>query len=234
MSHSEPLENPLYSVKTKLSKSQLEGIGTVAAAYNEVEVYVDATLALVLYLGPEALHVTSRINGIEGKIEIIKTKFQSQKVPDDWRRMIAESLGENGFMGLKHLRDRVIHARALLDPNAPAVSSAKKGKFKRVLLDDAFLQGIYFRLVHMKYEMLHISAIANTVSIIEKTKHFTDVMLAVGPTQQTIDVVNAFREQIHKLAESQFPESLSLLQARQTHRLALPPLPELPEEDKDR
>jgi hypothetical protein len=116
-------------VRSDLSKAQLEGVGAVAVAYNEAEVLIDILLALLLSLDHKlALALTSRINGIDGKIELVNLAFLSAGATDEAKDLLAETLGGSGFGQLKGYRDAIIHARVLDAPAGIAQASAKRGR----------------------------------------------------------------------------------------------------------
>src|SRR3989442_1227843 len=63
----------VLDIRNELNTDQLAMIGAIALKYNDVEATIDVLLGYTLNLSIDAiLEVTSRINGIEGKIEIAK------------------------------------------------------------------------------------------------------------------------------------------------------------------
>ncbi len=122
------------NVRKDLSENQLAWIGSVALAYNETEALLDLTVTCSLGQLDLGHELTSRINGTDGKIEIIKTAMEKLKAEQSIRDAIALTLGADGFAGLKKYRDRIIHARIRDAKNAIAESPASRGKFEEVLL----------------------------------------------------------------------------------------------------
>ena len=83
------------------------------------------SLALGLWAGP-SYEVTSRIHGIDGKIEIIKVAISSIGASDDIKGVVGGTLGDDHFKKYKKYRDAVIHAR-VLDASA-AIALAPVGR----------------------------------------------------------------------------------------------------------
>jgi hypothetical protein len=212
-------------IRKDLTQEQLAGIGSIALAYNEVEMTINALVGLSCgILTKVANEVTSRINGIDGKIEIIKAGLREYILGEEFFSMIGEAFGENGFKSYKKYRDAVIHARILDAPLAIALSPPKRGKTEEVLLSVDALDGLYNRLVILRLELNEICMIAICLF---SDRHLMSVMRAVRAGFPA-------PEHISDLPRRQFAqeiqENLSRCQAHQKRRLSLPPLPEFPEE----
>jgi hypothetical protein len=87
-------QSAFYDIRKDLTSGQLEGIGAVMLAWNAIEGRVDEILAAAIELPFEiALEVTSRINGLDGKFEIIrKSALYYLRLPDDIYQAIAQTL----------------------------------------------------------------------------------------------------------------------------------------------
>jgi hypothetical protein len=96
----QPLRSgPLIAdIRKDIPEHVLAGIGAVALAYNEAESSFAARLQAV------SLDIISRINGVEGKVEIIKAAFRALGASDEVQRLIAISLGQEGYRGKFHVR----------------------------------------------------------------------------------------------------------------------------------
>ena len=68
-------------VKRDLTRDQLEAIGAAALAYNSLEDQIDNLLLtatrMPVWLFPE---VSSRINGLEGKIQVVQAAINEAKM----------------------------------------------------------------------------------------------------------------------------------------------------------
>src|SRR5947209_16390023 len=102
-------------IRTDLSQAQLAGIGAVAVAYNEVEILLDVMLGVALGIRDSDVRtgLTSRINGADGKVELVKSVAENLGAPVVLKTLLAECLGKSGFGDLKIYRDAIIHARVL-------------------------------------------------------------------------------------------------------------------------
>jgi hypothetical protein len=205
-----------------LSESQLAWIGSVALAYNETELFLDLILTSSLGQSDLGHELTSRINGTEGKIEIIKTAISNLKTEEPIRNAIALTFGADGFSGLKKYRDRIIHARIRDAKNAIAQSPASRGKFEEVLLTPKALEGVYNRLVLLKVELSFIMQIVIGI----------EIATSIG---LTLHHMNLSSEDPYKRApetESRIQAALAQLQLCRKDRLSLQPLPEFPSESE--
>ena len=148
-------------IRKDLSETQLAGIGSIALAYNEAEVLIDILVSLVLGLLTNTAHeVTSRINGIDGKIELAKIGMRELGADENTIALLGQSLGDAGFKEYKKYRDAVVHARVLDAPTGIALSPAKRGKLDEVLLTVDALNGLYDRLALVRLELIEACNIA--------------------------------------------------------------------------
>jgi hypothetical protein len=114
------------NIRRDLTKSQRAGIGEVAIAFNEADATLDLLLTFSLRLHPQlAAEVISRIYGIEGKVEIAKAAMEKLQASKDVRTLLSATLGNEGFLLLKRLRDAVIHAYRIDAPTGVAQTSTK-------------------------------------------------------------------------------------------------------------
>ena len=80
----------------------------MALAYNEAEVLIDILMSLVLgLLTNTANEVTSRINGIDGKIELAKIGIRELGADEKTMGLLGQTLGDAGFKEYKKYRDAV-------------------------------------------------------------------------------------------------------------------------------
>jgi hypothetical protein len=199
-------------VTKTLSKQQFLALGKVAHFYNYCEVAIDRMFGPMVGIVPTMRReVVARINGIEGKIELIKIGAANLKLPEDIRLFLAVSLGDGGFMKLKHFRDAVVHARVVHIQRGIGERTERRGRHFEVLLTSKALNGLARHLVEMAYEL--------------------DGLMHVGLYGRA--VANAPRGPKAKQFERAFQDGFAQAQLRRTRRLSLPPLPEFPTEPEE-
>jgi hypothetical protein len=214
-------------IRKDLTESQLASLGAVALAYNEAEAFIDTIMVFGLGVAAEvAAEVTSRINGVDGKIEIAKAAMKELGATGDTQAIFADSLGKGGFMKLKEYRDAVIHARTLDAPTGIAGTAAKRGKFYEVLLTKEALDGLYDRLVLVRCELMEACNIAINLSGLRKIEQFEHQAGAVLP--QAVPVLARTKAKL----EQDIQAALSRHRGYQHRRLSLAPLPKFPSESE--
>ena len=209
-------------VEKDFTKEQLAGIGRVTLAYNELELWIhllfSATLGLDLDIGH---HVSARVNGIDGIVEVIKTRLKHLNCPETLWHGICQVLGEQEFLLLKKYRDAIIHSRMQDAPAGIGVTPGRRGKREEVLLTESALDGVYRRLVMMRREFPEISKIVITLRV------FRDRSPSLFEMQFLSE---DYKEQSWQLLLEEVQTSWAQVQKHRKQRLALPPLPEFPEE----
>ena len=99
-----------FDVRRDISARQLKSLGAIAIMWTQIERRIDFAMCTALNI-PYQLWVdlSSRINGFDGKVELIKKGAEQHiRVPRDAMRIIADSLGS--ISEHKRYRDGVIHA----------------------------------------------------------------------------------------------------------------------------
>jgi hypothetical protein len=214
-------------IRKDLSESQLASFGAAALAYNEAEVFIDVLMMFALGLSPEtAPDVSSRINGIDGKIEITKAAMRALGAAEDIQSLISGTLGESGFALLKGYRDGMIHARTLDAPSGIAGTSVKRGKFFEVLLSKEAMDGLYERLVVVRDELIEACNIASNLLAIRKIEQLKRQTGSVAP--RILPVLDQTKAKLERGIRAAF----ALFQSHQNRRLSFPPLPEFPSESE--
>jgi hypothetical protein len=112
------------------------------------------------YFSHTANEVLSRINGVDGKIELAKIGMLELSADEQTVNLLAQTLGEAGFKEHKKYRDAVIHARVSDAPAGIALSPARRGKIDEVLLTVDALNGLYDRLALVRLELIEACNIA--------------------------------------------------------------------------
>lgn len=216
-------------IRKDLSDAQLAGIGSIALAYNEAEALIDILVSLVLgLLTNTANEVTSRINGIDGKIELAKIGMRELGADENTIGLLGQSLGDAGFKEYKKYRDAVIHARILHAPSGIALSPAKRGKLDEVLLTVDALNGLYNRLTLVRLELIEACNVAIRLFSERRWAPVRAIAMqaATPPLERALGLFDPPKRQY----EQEIQEALSRYLQHQKRRLSLPPLPQFPEE----
>jgi hypothetical protein len=212
-------------IRKDLSDAQLAAIGAAAIAYNEAEVLIDVLLNTTLGLRSAMIpDLTSRINGVDGKIELAKIALKDLGASNDARQLIAQSLGADGFGLMKQYRDAVIHARVLDAPAGLAQSPGKRGKTNEVLLTVDALNGLYERLVLLRRELIEACQIAVRLFIDQYVSE------TVRHLRQPAPHLAAIADLGQSHSEPKIQAAIARYREHQSRRLSLPPLPEFPDE----
>jgi hypothetical protein len=198
-------------VRESLTRNQLETIGAIAIAYNEMEAALDQLLTLCLDYGGDSYEVTSRINGTEGKVAIIEaSNIATSKLPAEWREVLANTL--SGFKTFKTYRDGVVHARNPDVHTNIGRSRVRQGAHTEVLLSEPALEWLYQQISHVRYEFDAL---------------WTAFLSFHPATQKT----NADRQQEEHRAQS-LQAALAQCQGHQHHRQSLGPPAKFPDEEE--
>jgi hypothetical protein len=211
------------NVRKDMTKTQLAAIGAVSLAYNEAERVLDILLGGNLGLISRGIgltyDLTSRINGIDGKVAIIKSSLTQLSVPRDTLAAVADTLGEAGFSLYKKYRDAIIHSISLDAKAGISAGPYNRGKSSEVLVTPAALNGLYRRLVIIRSELFLISGISTqALTKFELTQHECPICRAYAyPTRP---VPSLFVKEIRG--------ATALIRKHQKRRLSLAPLPEFP------
>jgi hypothetical protein len=218
-----------YDIRKDLKESQLADIGAAALAYNEAEVEIDVLLAAALELDEIPLEVTSRINGVEGKVEIVKAAVATLNAPSEFQKLLADSLGEGGFLLMKRNRDAVVHARDIdIHSAAIATTAIKRGKLYEVLLTSDALKALYDRLMILRAELVDAHIIILKLVTLRQFERYQRGMergFLASPPQPVIPKAKQRLEQ-------QIPGLIARYREHQNHRQSLPQFPEFPSEEE--
>lgn len=202
------------NVKENLSVVQLAAIGAVAIAWNEMELFVNYSLCVSAWMPwPLVLEVSTRINGLEGQIAIIREamKLHSRMglIDDEAASHIGKSL--NAVVDYKKYRDAVIHARVLDSEHGIGELIRRQGKQEEVLLTVEALDALYNRLTLLRDELVLAFLIFQTIYRSQPSN-----VSGGGQTnkQSLAQAIQAYMVQYR---------------LHQQDRQSLPPLPEFPD-----
>lgn len=215
MKRTSPLRN--HAVRssdpfTNLTTQQLAYIGAIALLYNDDEALVDEMCAAALAIPIRQEELLSRINGIEGKYQLIKLGAEFWGFTDADRHHLGGLLGDGGFHGLKKWRDAVIHARFLDIKSSTGRVFEKQGRISEVLLSKDALVGLYNRLDYMRIEL------GRLLDILHR-----QIQITKG------DLTPPHKERLEQENRDAWAQAREL----QSHRQSLPPMPEFPDDTFD-
>jgi hypothetical protein len=83
-----------------LDTDQLAYIGAISMLYNDLEDKIDEMVGHCLVQTIHAQEVTSRINGVEGKLEIVKHAARQWGFDEKELATLGETFGKLGFLDL--------------------------------------------------------------------------------------------------------------------------------------
>ncbi len=110
------------------SIDQRAWIGAVALAYNDAEFALHRLTGACLITAMSTYSITSRINGTEGLIAIIRESVKGMALSPVVVNMFEVSIAEQGFPYLKGLRDSVEHSLLFDSGSGVAKAPGKRGK----------------------------------------------------------------------------------------------------------
>lgn len=195
-----------------LGVTRLATIGAISLTWNSIEDSIEMNIGLILELFRSMWdEVSSRINGFDGKIALIKVAAkESVLLPTAYYLPICSTL--SALEEHKKYRDAVIHVR-IQDPAAPVAPSHKnKGRQLEVLITPEALIALLERLTILEQEVNRI-----TLIIVSIRAHRG--RMGTTPTEDE-----------KRQAEEDAQQHLAQLRGFQSQRAAMSPLPEFPSE----
>lgn len=199
--------------KIDLRPEQLSGIGAVAIAWNIVEDIIQDMFNATTGL-PHALwlEVSSRINGFDGIVEVIRIAARTRlRMTPDALEILSNSLGD--AKEYKSYRDAIIHAQVYNATLGVGITYQRRGRVIQVLLSEQALDGLYDRLVLMRDELMRMLQLAFSIGLYLRQLPITE------------------EPDVPQLLSGQGAQSLiARSREHQNARRSLPPLPKFPEE----
>jgi hypothetical protein len=210
-----------HSVRTSdpfknLSLEQLSYIGAITLLYNDVEAIVNSMCALALRIQIRHEELTSRINGMDGKLALIKLGAGNWGFDAAEMNHLEDVLGAGGFKLMKTWRDAIIHAQVLDARASVGKGNERQGRVYEVLMSLDALKGFYTRLDVMRVELNSIRAVLarKQTLTLEELKEFE------------FELDDQDREQLEQGIQDDWAQA----REHRTQRQSLPPIPEFPEE----
>jgi hypothetical protein len=149
-------------VKQDFSRDQLAAVGAATLAFNELQSTIEAMLQVATGI-PKWLfsEVGSRINGLEGKIAIIKMVLDNAISEPKELNEIKHSVGT--FFEFKGYRDAIIHARVLNAALGIGLSSERRAQESEVLLRAEDLDTFYDHIIALQKEIFSASELLASI-----------------------------------------------------------------------
>ena len=187
----------------------MAALGAMALAFNETEAAIDRLFFVVTALSDKLqMEVSTRVGGIDGKIEIIK-RGGEQFLTGSELHQFQETLGEGVFGTLKDYRDGAIHVRHLNPSTGVGVKVDRRARVFDYLVRETTLDVAYNLLIAIRKELDEATTL---IQGIRSLNSLSDS----DPNRALLEA---------KLAAIRYQFQLC-----RTERLKLPQLPEFPTE----
>ena len=200
-------------IRQLISKEQLAEIGAVTLIWNAVEYSVHYLLGIALRipLSGLTLELGTRINGFDGRIELIRLAIAGWEFPTI-SPVLATTLG--GAKEYKGYRDAVVHSLPYMDEwNQMGSGIRRQGQTYEVLIGVEALSGLYERLDSIRSEIWELMG----------ALYYFDLGSQSAPKDANR---SAYLEKLSSSPEIQ--GHVAQAQEHQKKRRFLPPLPKFP------
>jgi len=191
----------------------LQYIGAILLAWNFIEDRLDDVFCRSIRCATELdRQISSRINGIDGKIEIVKKALNLFPIftPEEVIEL-KETLG--AIQTYKGIRDAIAHLR-LPSPESPVgYSHARRGMPQEVLINVGSLSTLYAHLDELAEEVTWLYRLIERCAITQDEIDDHDYLAPPGIR-----------------SGSEFQDGFAQFRLHRSQRQSLPPLPQFPEE----
>jgi hypothetical protein len=200
------------NIKKAYSAEQLQEIGAIAITWNQLEWQVDFLLLIALDMPMGLwLPVAKRINGMDGKLQILRLRAnQSEDLNDEGKDCVNQSL--DAVAEYKTYRDAVVHSTPFNIEKGIAQQIGRRAETREILVTMNALTGLYERLIILQDELRDIDLLFRFVRAPE----------TISPVKR--DPSQSPEEQVLQALTAQ-------VRRHQNRRQSLPPLPEFPSEE---
>jgi hypothetical protein len=155
-----------FNVMRDINPEKLKTFAAIIIVWNYVETFLDAALGYAMKIDSDLFpHVSSRINGLDGKIAILKEAITLSKATDA-RPTLNKTF--NAVESYKKLRDGIVHVK-IPSPTADVADTIqRRGIRDEILISQTALTSLYDRLCIVCLEMnyvflfMHYSAMAES------------------------------------------------------------------------
>lgn len=200
-----------HDIRKDVDPQRLAAIGAIALAWNEFEALLDDAFGFALQIKPQIwLDITSRINGFDGKVAILKRACaEVQGIPQAMLVAIADMIGAAEVY--KRYRDGVIHAVFMEPSPTVAPTARRRGLIDEALVTQEALEALYVRIIAVRAEMNALNTL----------------LFGMNMTSIWADRIS---DSDKKRVLGDIPACVSQFLDLQQSRKSLPPLPEFPSE----
>lgn len=196
-----------FDVLNDIDPEKLKLFAAVCMTWNYIETVLDSCLGYALKIDVEMFgEVSSRINGIDGKIALIKKALEVGRVDGSSALSLRKTL--NAVEVYKKYRDGVVHVRISSPLLDVADTIQKRGVTDEVLISNEALEALYQRFSFLGNEMIQLFMLLHHCAM-------ADI---------------ATTEHRKRQDEERAQQSLARLLSYQTQREALPPFPKFPDD----
>ena len=204
--------------KSDFTPAQLKWIGAIAMNFNEAEALIETAFFHATQL-PDAirLDVSTRINGIDGKIEIVQSGASTLGLDTKTCGDLAASLGDGGFKLIKGYRDAIIHSRAHNSPKGIGIRVDRRAKVYEVLLTETALKTLYEHISALRIELSEINQLllyASQLSSMSDAQGKGQLAALISVATTQLRSHRSWRLSLQQLPK--FPSEQELLEARET------------------
>lgn len=200
----------IANVREACQPDQLEEIGAIALIWNQVELQIDFILLVILKLPPGLwLPTVKRINGMDGKLEIIRRYYDRNVILTDDAssalKVTFDAVGE-----YKGYRDAIVHSVLFDVESGIAERIGSRAEISQVIVKIEALKAFYQRMELLLPELKE-----------------ADLLLRLGDAEDARNLYGGQNgEKIRR--EKDVPIQTQRLSELQNLRLELPPLPAFP------
>jgi len=203
----------VQNIKEVYTKEQLAEIGAITLTWNQIEHFIDWLLLVVLKI-PVGLWaaVTTRINGVDAKLEILTLRASQSEILTDEARACIESCFD-AVREYKGYRNAIVHSHVFDIDKGIARCDGRRGQASEVLITTEALNAVYERLVIILDELPQIDLLFRLAD--EKGA------ATIYPQESNPSLVRRTRD---------VPVVTEQVSKYQDRRKSLPPLPEFPKD----
>jgi hypothetical protein len=199
-----------YDILDDIDHEKLTKFAAIILTWNYIETFLDAMLGVALRIHPDLFpHVSSRINGIDGKTAIIKECVVVLEVDEEIGLPIRKTL--NAVETYKRYRDGLVHMK-IVDPKAEIADTIqRKGVSDEVLISQEALDALHERLawlgseMHQLFMLLHHAAIGDFAKktnartrALERARHAHARHLEIQQTREALPPLPKFPDELQQ------------------------------------
>ena len=185
----------------------------IALIWNQIDSFIDFLLLVVLKMPVGLwLDVTKRVNGMDGKIAILRKRSEQSVILTDQAKACVKS-SRDAVEEYKTYRDAIVHSLVFDIDKGIAQKIGSRADIQQILVTIKALTMFYERLALLKDELRQV-----------------DLLFRLADEAAAASIYPGAADPNRLRRERDVPAVTALVQQYQSRRLSLPPLPEFPEE----